>query len=191
MRSSSHERTRATWMPRHGAQPLKPSSLHRPCATSAATACRAKAPARRSAVVTVIALFALWWVATHAGWIRDLFLPTPETHHHQLRATHGRATSRAASRCPSTSGWSLFRVFAAFALACVTAIPVGHRDGRLAHRARHLRSADRVLPSAAAARVPAADRDLVRHRGDGEDRADLPRVLRAARDGGARRRARA
>ena len=29
-------------------------------------------------VVTVAALFALWWVATHLGWIRDLFLPTPE-----------------------------------------------------------------------------------------------------------------
>jgi len=29
-------------------------------------------------VITVIALFALWWVATHYGWIKDLFLPTPE-----------------------------------------------------------------------------------------------------------------
>ena len=64
-----------------------------------------------------------------------------------------------------------------------------HRDGRVAHRARHLRSADRVLPAAAAARLPAADRHLVRHRRDRQDRADLPRVLRAARDGGARRRA--
>jgi len=26
----------------------------------------------------VIAIFALWWVATHLGWIRDIFLPTPE-----------------------------------------------------------------------------------------------------------------
>ena len=29
-------------------------------------------------VVTVCGLFALWWVATHYGWIKDLFLPTPE-----------------------------------------------------------------------------------------------------------------
>jgi taurine transport system permease protein len=29
-------------------------------------------------VATVIALFLLWWVATHLGWIKDLFLPTPE-----------------------------------------------------------------------------------------------------------------
>ena len=30
------------------------------------------------AVVTVAALLVLWWVATHNGWIRDLFLPKPE-----------------------------------------------------------------------------------------------------------------
>jgi len=30
------------------------------------------------AVVTVVSLLLLWWVATHNGWIRDLFLPTPE-----------------------------------------------------------------------------------------------------------------
>src|SRR5690242_7501837 len=29
-------------------------------------------------IVTVIALLVLWWVATHFGWIKDLFLPTPE-----------------------------------------------------------------------------------------------------------------
>ncbi|HEX6795708.1 MAG TPA: taurine ABC transporter permease, partial [Casimicrobiaceae bacterium] len=29
-------------------------------------------------IVTVIALLLLWWVATHFGWIKDLFLPTPE-----------------------------------------------------------------------------------------------------------------
>ncbi|HEY3565035.1 MAG TPA: taurine ABC transporter permease, partial [Casimicrobiaceae bacterium] len=27
-------------------------------------------------IVTVIALLLLWWVATHFGWIKDLFLPT-------------------------------------------------------------------------------------------------------------------
>ncbi len=26
----------------------------------------------------MIAFFVLWWVATHFGWIKDLFLPTPE-----------------------------------------------------------------------------------------------------------------
>src|SRR6185437_14367751 len=64
----------------------------------------------------------------------------------------------------------------------------GHRDRRVANRPRHLRSADRVLPSAAAARVSAADRHLVRHRRAVESAADLPRVLCAARDERALRR---
>ncbi len=28
--------------------------------------------------VTVVGFFVLWWVATHLGWIRPLFLPKPE-----------------------------------------------------------------------------------------------------------------
>ena len=67
--------------------------------------------------------------------------------------------------------------------------PDRHRDGRVARRARHLRPADRVLPAAAAARLSAADRHLVRHRRVLEGAADLSRVLRAARDERPRRRA--
>ena len=62
-------------------------------------------------IVTVVALFALWWVATHFGWIRDLFLPTPE----RVLTSFGQAWSgdiQAASRF-RTPYWSLFRVFAA------------------------------------------------------------------------------
>jgi len=75
-------------------------------------------------VVTVVALFALWWVATHFGWIKDLFLPTPEK----------ILTSFAAAWTGDIQGgkplsehfwWSLWRVFAAFVLACVTAVPAG------------------------------------------------------------------
>ena len=29
-------------------------------------------------LLTVAGLLALWWVATHQGWIRPLFLPKPE-----------------------------------------------------------------------------------------------------------------
>ena len=29
-------------------------------------------------IVTVLGLLILWWVATHFGWIKDIFLPTPE-----------------------------------------------------------------------------------------------------------------
>ena len=54
-----------------------------------------------------------------------MFLPTPGDGSSRASPTRGKATSRAASRCPSTSGASLLRVFAAFLLACVTAIPAG------------------------------------------------------------------
>ena len=81
-------------------------------------------PSTLISVVTVVALFALWWVATHLGWIRDLFLPTPER----------IVTSFADAWKGDIQGgrplldhfWaSLMRVFAAFLLACVTAVPAG------------------------------------------------------------------
>jgi len=76
------------------------------------------------AVVTVVALLVLWWVATHNGWIRDLFLPTPE----RILTSFVEAWKgeiQGGRPLPEHFGWSLFRVFTAFALACVTAIPVG------------------------------------------------------------------
>ena len=76
------------------------------------------------AVVTVIVLLTLWWVATHAGWIRDLFLPTPE----RIIASFADAWKgdiQGGRPLYEHFGWSMFRVFFAFALACVTAIPVG------------------------------------------------------------------
>ena len=139
------------------------------------------------AIVTVVALLVLWWVATHNGWIRDLFLPTPE----RIITSFAEAWKGEIQGGRPLPG--ALRVEPDARVHGVRAgvrdrDPGRHRDGRVAHRARHLRPADRVLPSAAAARVPAADRHLVRHRGDGEDRADLPRLLRTAGDGGARRR---
>ena len=76
------------------------------------------------AVVTVIVLLTLWWVATHAGWIRDLFLPTPE----RIITSFSDAWKgdiQGGRPLYEHFGWSMFRVFFAFALACVTAIPVG------------------------------------------------------------------
>ena len=75
-------------------------------------------------VVTVIALFVLWWVATHFGWIRDLFLPTPE----RVLTSFGQAWSgdiQGGRPLSEHLYWSLLRVFAAFGFACVTAIPAG------------------------------------------------------------------
>ncbi len=76
------------------------------------------------AVVTVVALLALWWIATHNGWIRDLFLPTPERIITSF-AEAWKGEIQGGRPLPEHFGWSMFRVFTAFALACLTAIPVG------------------------------------------------------------------
>ena len=76
------------------------------------------------AVVTVAALLLLWWVATHNGWIRDLFLPQPERIITSF-ADAWKGDIQGGRPLYEHFGWSLFRVFFAFALACVTAIPVG------------------------------------------------------------------
>ncbi len=74
-------------------------------------------------VVTVIALFLLWWAVTRAGLIKPLFLPPP-----------GAIVTRFVKIWDEGFGgaslwehtWaSLTRVFGAFFLACVTAIPIG------------------------------------------------------------------
>lgn len=72
---------------------------------------------------SIAALFALWWFASHLGWLPPLFLPTPETVFARfVEVTHeeyGEATL-------AGHLWaSLVRVFSAFFLACVTAIPLG------------------------------------------------------------------
>ena len=74
--------------------------------------------------VTVIALLLLWWVATHFGWIRDLFLPTPERILKSF-ADAWRGDIQGGKPLPEHFWASLYRVFAAFLLACVTAIPAG------------------------------------------------------------------
>jgi len=76
------------------------------------------------AFVTVVALLLLWWVATHNGWIRDLFLPQPERIITSF-ADAWKGDIQGGRPLYEHFGWSLFRVFFAFALACVTAIPVG------------------------------------------------------------------
>jgi len=76
------------------------------------------------ATVTVVTLLVAWWVATHNGWIRDLFLPTPE----RIIASFAEAWKgeiQGGRPLAEHFGWSLLRVFAAFALACITAVPIG------------------------------------------------------------------
>ncbi len=75
-------------------------------------------------IVTVIALLVLWWVATHLGWIRDLFLPTPERIITSF-ADAWKGDIQGGRPLLEHFWWSLVRVFAAFLFAVVTAIPVG------------------------------------------------------------------
>lgn len=75
-------------------------------------------------VITVIALLTLWWTATHMGWIRDLFLPTPEKIASAFMAAM-RGDIQGGKALPEHFLWSLIRVFSAFFLAVLTAVPAG------------------------------------------------------------------
>ncbi|HEX2542704.1 MAG TPA: ABC transporter permease subunit [Caldimonas sp.] len=88
---------------------------------------RFKVPGEGSSVVisivTVAVLFAFWFLVTNMGWVKPLFLPSPQAVFQQF---HEYLTGQANDK-PLWQHFaaSLFRVFSAFALACVTAIPVG------------------------------------------------------------------
>ena len=78
-------------------------------------------------VTSIAAILAAWWVATHAGWIKPLFLPRPE-------AIFGAFQQAASGELDGHSLWGHFgasvgRVFAAFALAVVVAVPIGLATG--------------------------------------------------------------
>jgi len=80
-------------------------------------------PSTAISVVTMLALFVLWWLASHLRWVPPLFLPTPETVFTRLyESAFGELTD---APLAENFGWSMFRVFTAFAAACLTAIPVG------------------------------------------------------------------
>jgi taurine transport system permease protein len=74
-------------------------------------------------VVTVLALIALWFLVTNMGWVKPLFLPRPQAVFQQFyEYLTGTANDK-----PLWQHFlaSMFRVFSAFILACVTAIPIG------------------------------------------------------------------
>ena len=74
-------------------------------------------------VITVVVLFVLWFAITNLGLIKPLFLPSPQAVWQQF---HEYLTG-AANDKPLWQHFaaSMLRVFVAFFLACVTAIPVG------------------------------------------------------------------
>lgn len=68
-------------------------------------------------------LLGLWWVATHAGWIKPLFLPKPETIWVAMQqAIDGDLDNHTLW---VHFLWSMYRVFSAFLLAVAVGIPVG------------------------------------------------------------------
>ncbi|MGH8387343.1 MAG: ABC transporter permease subunit [Pseudomonas sp.] len=74
-------------------------------------------------LVTVTLAFALWYIATNSGWVKPLFLPSPQAVWAQLLdvAQEGFADATLLNHV----AWSALRVFGAFVLAVLTAIPVG------------------------------------------------------------------
>ncbi|SPT40227.1 Putative aliphatic sulfonates transport permease protein ssuC [Achromobacter denitrificans] len=74
-------------------------------------------------LITSIALIALWFLATRTGWVKPLFLPSPFAVYDKFISamTDGVANSTLAEHAMA----SLTRVFSAFFLACVTAVPIG------------------------------------------------------------------
>jgi taurine transport system permease protein len=80
-------------------------------------------PTTLISAVTIVAIFVLWWLASHYRWVPPLFLPTPEVVAERLyESATGRLT---VAPLAEHFGWSMFRVFTAFVAACVTAIPIG------------------------------------------------------------------
>jgi taurine transport system permease protein len=72
---------------------------------------------------SVAAIFGLWWVSTHAGWIKPLFLPKPEA----IWFAFNQAVSGELDGHTLLVHflWSMYRVFSAFILAVLLGIPVG------------------------------------------------------------------
>ena len=72
---------------------------------------------------TILVCMALWQVSTSQGWVKPLFLPSPGAVWTQFIevARDGFADASLLTHM----GWSAFRVFGAFLLAVLTAVPIG------------------------------------------------------------------
>lgn len=75
-------------------------------------------------IATVAVLFLLWWAAAALAWLPPLVLPSPASVWDAfVAAVQGKG--QGGKPLLEHFLWSLGRVFGAFALACVTAVPVG------------------------------------------------------------------
>ena len=109
------------------ASPVPPVVAGHTIAAPALKTSRFKVPGEGSSVLISIAtmgsLFVLWYAITNLGLIKPLFLPSPQAVWQQF---HEYLTGAANDR-PLWQHFaaSMGRVFSAFLLACLTAIPVG------------------------------------------------------------------
>jgi len=78
----------------------------------------------RISIATVASLAVLWWLVTHLGWLPPLVLPAPEAVWNAFIAAN-KGELQGGKTLAEHFGWSFARVFGAFFLACVTAVPVG------------------------------------------------------------------
>lgn len=74
--------------------------------------------------VTVVFLLLAWWLSTHFGLVKPLFLPSPEAIYNAFYKALFSTLPGQPNLLENTS-ISLARVFGAFLLAIVTAIPLG------------------------------------------------------------------
>ena len=80
-------------------------------------------PSALISIATVTTLLVLWFVSTNMGWIKPLFLPSPQATFQQFyEYLTGAANDRPLWEHFAAS---MFRVFTAFFLACIVAIPLG------------------------------------------------------------------
>ncbi len=73
--------------------------------------------------VSIAGFFALWWVSTHMGWIKPLFLPKPEAIWFAFKQAVAGDLDNHTLWVHFL--WSMYRVFSAFLLAVVIGIPIG------------------------------------------------------------------
>ena len=75
-------------------------------------------------IASIAALLLLWWSITTLGWIAPLFLPPPSAvWNAAVQAWNGNL--QGGLPLLLHLGWSLLRVFGAFVLAALTAVPLG------------------------------------------------------------------
>lgn len=75
-------------------------------------------------VVTAMVLFTTWWLVAAAEWVSPLYLPGPSAVFARFLEVAGPDGFGGATLLEHTLA-SLIRVFGAFGLSCLTAIPIG------------------------------------------------------------------